>query len=785
MKKLTYLPEAIGLFIYAAVAILIIQNSHTRELLSKQIATVTTLEYLIPQQTVEILNTNLNSNLHYDLYAQLQLEIENQTKHLATSSTSFAAIQNYNSLASSYMQLVTMLKTSRKLVAFNTDDSKSLHLRINNLLLKYSLAPNNELKTQIQALLINPSLDESLEQSGLSWQSVTQHINFILNNTDEAAILMGQLKASRINQVLAQEALTLASKYQENTLQTTRYYFIVILSFISIFLAVLLRQQSKLKTKSKQYKEAAEVKTRFLANMSHEIRTPLTGIIGLTELCQETQLSKIQQDYLHKLSFSAKSLLSIINDILDFSKIEAGKLNIEIIDFDHEVLFDNLYAMISKPAENKGLEIIYNIDPNALLWLKGDPIRIGQILLNLLSNAIKFTDEGNVVITVKLITESSSAEHISAEKHYVQYEVQDTGIGLTAEQTNKLFNRFEQADDSTTRKYGGTGLGLSICKSLTTLMKGDISVTSELGQGSTFTVTLPVLISDKQSNAVRDYRLVNNKSLLLLEDNPITQEVIKKMALHMGINTTVTSSVGSALAACDANSFDYALIDWHLPGESGSEFIRQYKSRHYQPNQIFLFSAFNLQQLEDMDNSLTNYQFLPKPITIAKLYQAFTCTETPSNINNITANNQPKAKIESTTQQEIEIDTHQPQVLLVEDNRINQTIAKTILTKLGLHIDIADDGLKALEKVKANQYDLILMDIRMPIMDGMETTIELRKHYSKDDLIIIAMTANVTKEEISHYLSIGMNGHLSKPYDKQAIEAELAKYLTIETGVLA
>ena len=407
-----------------------------------------------------------------------------------------------------------------------------------------------------------------------------------------------------------------------------------VLGSISHMQSALQEAITDLKKESELAKQAAKVKSTFLANMSHEIRTPLNGITGLADLCLETELDTKQRDYLNKLRFSAKSLLTIINDVLDLSKMESNKLNIENLPFKLSELIDHVNTMLEKTALEKGLVFRIEVDETAPNHLIGDPIRWEQVLINLLSNAIKFTEKGHVTLTVNHIITSDSLSGI-------RFTINDSGIGLSPEQMNTLFDRFVQAESSTTRKYGGTGLGLAICKQLLELLNGTIEVQSELGQGTQFTVYIPC-----------------------------------------------TEAKAS-------------------------------------PDKLLPHSS----KAQSQEQKNTCYQ----------------------------------------------LSGH---ALLVEDNEINQLIASEIVQDMGLTVDSANNGLEALNALNDQDYDVILMDIQMPEMDGIDATKKIRESYAFDDLPIIALTANVMPDEVSHYLSVGMNAFVGKPFDKELLQETIANQIS-------
>jgi len=771
MQIKRYLPEGLCLGFYAIIALCLINMAIKNEALLVKLIAIETLEKIVPKQTSEMLNTNFTSHLHYDLYAQLQLEIEKQLLRLTPQDEVFNQVASFNELSSNYMQLATMIKTSTRLITFAAQNSNPLHEKINDQLLKLLISPNIQTKSALLNSIYQHESSHDLTHDLMSWQMVKEHIQFIIDNIDNANVMKEELLNHSAFGAVAKSSHHLSSQYHTNETDILIYYFAIISCFLAIFMIVLKRQQKELKRKTELYKEAADIKTKFLANMSHEIRTPITGIIGLIDLCQDTQLSKEQADYIEKLSFSANSLLGIINDILDFSKIEAGKLKLDYVEFDHERLFEHLNFMIDKTAEAKGIELIFDLNPSATVWIKSDPVRITQILLNLISNAVKFTNEGHIVISAEIRQMTEQTNDVTAA-YEVEYMIKDTGIGLTEAQLNKLFDRFVQADDSTTRKYGGTGLGLSICRSLTDLLGGSIRVESELNIGSSFYVNLPVEVlaqtpklNNERTAANVRYPDLQGKKLLLLEDNPVTSSVIEAIAKQVEIEITLVTRVSNAIKACAQTQFDFAIVDWHLSNESGLDFITQIRAQQCAPHKIIICSALNRKHIEDSHSLLSEYAFLAKPFTTYRLCDALNSPELNDTISN-----------QSTSQHK---EATKPKILLVEDNKINQTIASTLLRKMDLDVDIAENGLQAIEQVKANHYPLVLMDIRMPVMDGIEATKILRKEYSKESLTIIALTANVTTEEVSYYLEIGMNGHLCKPYDRDEIIKQLAMYVPI------
>lgn len=764
-----YVLDVFALVLFTLSSCLFVHCYHQEQHYQSAVERLNRLKTLAPKLLNELLDINFVSTQHYDTYSQLQLEIDQIQRSFINNSEVFALITNYSDLSSHYMELASMLKTSKRLVTMVSTDNmneqqKRVVFELNNQLIKYSFTGNNSLNTEIGVALGKAEVAfKPYRDVNFSWSHYAQHVRFILDNSHKASEQKEQLQSIDITAALIAQSDFYSSKQTNAQRFQLLSIFAIVLSFILIFIAVLTRQQRQLLKKNHQYKEAAEVKSRFLANMSHEIRTPMTGIIGLAELCLTTKLDSVQKDYLSKLHFSASSLLVIINDILDFSKIESGKLAIEHIDFDHTQLFDNLSVLLGKAAQQKSIELIYDLDTNIPNTLLGDPVRTSQILLNLINNAIKFTEQGHVTVKSRLVDSQEGVIN-------VEYQVIDTGIGLTAEQCSRLFNRFEQADDSTTRKYGGTGLGLSIVKLLVELLGGTVSVQSKKGKGSCFTVLLPYLPSEQNKHQVMELDLLSNQQVLIIEDNPITQTVLTRMLQEMRLQVTAACTVDKAVQHCVQQQFDFALIDWHLPQESGLEFIKRVDSLACKPARLIVCSAFELDYIKQSINRDLAFDYIGKPLTSWALYSVLTeqKASTYERVETNATGNHPLLVNNSTSK---------GKVLLVEDNKVNQTIALAMLQRFGVNADLAEDGKQAIIMIEQQDYQLVFMDIQMPVMDGVQATKQIRQRHDKDSLPIIALTANVTLEEVESYLSIGMNSHLGKPYDKTAMLQALQLYL--------
>jgi two-component system, sensor histidine kinase and response regulator len=521
--------------------------------------------------------------------------------------------------------------------------------------------------------------------------------------------------------------------------------------------------------KAKELAEAAsETKGQFLANMSHELRTPLNAVIGMGYLVLKGDLSAKQRDHMQKMDSSAHLLLNLINDILDFSKSESGKLELENISFTVDDILANLHKLIVCKAEEKLIEVVFSVDKSVPQNLIGDPLRLGQVLLNLCTNAIKFTEKGTIVIAI---------EPIQTQSHRItlKFSVTDTGIGLDEEQQNKLFQSFSQVDSSTTRMYGGSGLGLAISKQLTELMGGEIGVDSQLGVGSTFSFSaifgLGEAINKNQMISVE----LNHLPVLVIDDNLIALEVITEMLASFSFDVYAASSAEKGLEILDEmNNKNQAIklifMDWRLPGINGIEAARLIKERkdlHFMPN-IILITAYTHDIIIDSARTYLD-AYLPKPLTHSYLCDAIVSLFAD------TANK--TVPVISASKKENNFLCPDVKILLVDDNVINQEVAVAILEETKMQIDVANNGYEAIEKVSENNYDLVLMDIQMPEMDGLEATQIIREGCDQNQLPIIAMTAHAMQKDKDICLSAGMNEYIAKPFIVDEFFATIKKCL--------
>ncbi|MDA3971149.1 MAG: response regulator, partial [Desulfobulbaceae bacterium] len=524
-------------------------------------------------------------------------------------------------------------------------------------------------------------------------------------------------------------------------------------------------------------KELDAQKSDFLANMSHEIRTPMNAITGMSYLALQADLTAEQRDYITNVQLSADSLLGIINDILDFSKIEAGSLDMEYVDFQLDTMLENVSNMISQKADEKDLELLISTPRSVPLSLVGDPLRLGQVLTNLANNAVKFTEKGEILISAELVAEKT-------DKATLGFCVRDTGIGMTRKQMKQLFNPFSQADTSTTRKYGGTGLGLSISKKLVELMAGEISVSSVEGEGSIFNFTVELGLQPIQQHQEEiSHGTLAGLRVLVVDDQSSSRDILREMLESLKFKVAEADSGENGLAELEKASaagrpFDLVLMDYKMPGMNGLESAARIKKDTglSKTPTIIMVTAYGRGELQEQAKDIGVDGFLSKPVTPSVMLDTLMDIIVGADKRDVEI-----IKVARGPEQLQDIDG--ARVLLVEDNKINQQVAREILEQAGLAVDLANDGKEAVELAEKHKYDVIIMDIQMPIMDGFAATKKIRNSKSATrNVPIVAMTAHAMAGDRAKSIAAGMVDHVPKPIDPAELYRVLLKWIKPDKG---
>ncbi|MEO9031971.1 MAG: response regulator, partial [Ginsengibacter sp.] len=517
--------------------------------------------------------------------------------------------------------------------------------------------------------------------------------------------------------------------------------------------------------------QANQAKSIFLATMSHEIRTPMNGVMGMASLLAETSLTERQMDYTKTITTCGESLMNVINDILDFSKIESGNMELEKEDFNLRICIEDVLDIFGSKAASRGLDIIYKIDDNVPLQIVGDDLRLRQILTNLINNALKFTEKGEVFVGIHLLPSTV----LQDKDITLQFEVKDTGMGIPAAKLNRLFKAFSQVDSSTTRKYGGTGLGLAISEKLVNLMGGSFNVESEVNKGSTFSFTLQTKAGTKMLKTYVQYNMseLQCKKILVVDDNLTNLAILKNQLELWNLVPVLAESAGEGLQILSKKTdIELVLTDMQMPEMDGVEFAKNIKRLHFSIPVILLSSVGEdyTQNYAQLFTSILN-----KPVRQHVLSKHILNALQPQS-----GGNSPSKDIQEKLPANFS-EKYPLEILVAEDNPVNQKVVTYILAKLGYKPALAENGAIAVDMASKKQYDIILMDMQMPEMDGLQATSFIRKNLENQP-VIIALTANAMEVDEKKCLSVGMNDYIPKPLRLEELTQKLEKWSLNKNG---